>query len=60
MIIISIIANNLYNELNIQVTQSEINDYCRSFESKIASFLEPIKRLSDEEASKLGLKESKA
>nr|SVE70354.1 EOG090X04A7 [Daphnia similis]SVE71609.1 EOG090X04A7 [Daphnia similis] len=43
-----------------KVTQSEINDYCRSFESKIASFLEPIKRLSDEEASKLGLKESKA
>nr|SVE75055.1 EOG090X04A7 [Daphnia dolichocephala] len=43
-----------------KVTQSEINDYCRSFENKIASFLEPIKRLSDEEASKLGLKESKA
>ncbi|XP_046452658.1 serrate RNA effector molecule homolog isoform X1 [Daphnia pulex] len=43
-----------------KVTQNEINDYCRSFENKIASFLEPIKRLSDEEASKLGLKESKA
>nr|CAG4649244.1 EOG090X04A7 [Scapholeberis mucronata]SVE93549.1 EOG090X04A7 [Scapholeberis mucronata] len=43
-----------------KVTQAEINDYCRSFEQKIASFLEPIKRLSEEEASKLGLKESKA
>lgn len=43
-----------------KVAQHEINEYCRSFESKIASFLEPIKRLSDEEASKLGLKESKA
>lgn len=44
----------------LQVTQNEINDYCRGFESKIASFLEPIKRLSDEEASKLGLKETEA
>ena len=42
------------------MTQNEINDYCRSFENKIASFLEPIKRLNEEEASKLGLKESKA
>nr|CAG4646176.1 EOG090X04A7 [Macrothrix elegans] len=43
-----------------KVTQNEIQEYCRSFEGKIASFLEPIKRLSDEEAAKLGLKESKA
>lgn len=43
-----------------KVTQSEINDHCRGFEAKIASFLEPIKRLSDEEANKLGLKEAKA
>nr|CAG4641608.1 EOG090X04A7 [Eurycercus lamellatus] len=43
-----------------KVTQNEINDYCRAFENKIASFLEPVKRLSDEEASKLGLKEAKA
>lgn len=42
------------------MTQTEINDYCRAFESKIASFLDPIKRLTDEEASKLGLKEAKA
>jgi len=43
-----------------KVTTNEINDYCRGFEVKIASFLEPIKRLTDEEANKLGLKESKA
>nr|CAG4643132.1 EOG090X04A7 [Ilyocryptus agilis] len=43
-----------------KVTQNEINDYCRAFENKIASFLEPIKRLNDEEAAKLGLKEAKA
>merc|ERR1712136_641420 len=43
-----------------KVTQNEINDHCRGFEAKIASFLEPIKRLSDEGANKLGLKEAKA
>nr|CAG4640777.1 EOG090X04A7 [Eulimnadia texana] len=43
-----------------KVTQQEIQDYCETFESKIASFLEPIRQLSEEEASQLGLKEVKS
>lgn len=44
----------------VQVSQAEVNDYCRSFEAKIASFLEPVKKLNDDEASQLGLKECEA
>lgn len=44
----------------LQVTAAEINEYCRSFENKIASFLEPVKRLGDDESVKLGLKETEA
>nr|CAG4638378.1 EOG090X04A7 [Cyclestheria hislopi] len=43
-----------------KITSHEISEYCNTFENKIASFLEPIKRLSDEEASKLGLKDAKS
>ncbi|KAK3926902.1 Serrate RNA effector molecule-like protein [Frankliniella fusca] len=43
-----------------KVTQQEITDYCRMFEQKIASFLQPASKISDEEYSKLGAKEADA
>ncbi|CAB3374785.1 Hypothetical predicted protein [Cloeon dipterum] len=39
-----------------KVTQQEIGDYCQTFESKIASFLQPVVKLTDEELTKLGSK----
>lgn len=41
-----------------QVTQQEITDYCRMFEQKIASFLQPASKIADDEYSKLGAKEA--
>ncbi|XP_023713945.1 serrate RNA effector molecule homolog isoform X4 [Cryptotermes secundus] len=41
----------------LQVTQQEISDYCRTFEQKIASFLQPATKITDEEYSKLGHKD---
>nr|CAG4651738.1 EOG090X04A7 [Triops cancriformis] len=43
-----------------RVSQQEISDYCALFESKIASFMQPIPRLTEEEANKLGLKDTKS
>ncbi|PSN55053.1 Serrate RNA effector molecule [Blattella germanica] len=40
-----------------KVTQQEISDYCRTFEQKIASFLQPATKITDEEYSKLGHKD---
>lgn len=37
-----------------KVTTQEVQDYCRAFENKIGSFLQPLTKLSDEEAKKLG------
>ncbi|XP_046384393.1 serrate RNA effector molecule homolog isoform X2 [Ischnura elegans] len=39
-----------------KVTQQEISDYCRTFEQKIASFLQPTIKLTEDEFSKLGAK----
>ncbi|KAK8373275.1 hypothetical protein O3P69_020337 [Scylla paramamosain] len=41
-----------------KVTSQEVQDYCRAFENKIGSFLQPLTRLTDDEAKKLGLKEA--
>ncbi|XP_066963072.1 serrate RNA effector molecule homolog isoform X2 [Macrobrachium rosenbergii] len=41
-----------------KVTPQEVNDYIRAFENKIGSFLQPLTKLSDDEAKKLGLKEA--
>lgn len=41
-----------------KVTQQEINDYVSHFEGKIAPFLQPQVKLSEEEAVKLGKKDS--
>ncbi|XP_045110234.1 serrate RNA effector molecule homolog isoform X2 [Portunus trituberculatus] len=41
-----------------KVTPQEVQDYCRAFENKIGSFLQPLTRLTDDEAKKLGLKEA--
>ncbi|XP_037791165.1 serrate RNA effector molecule homolog [Penaeus monodon] len=41
-----------------KVTPQEVQDYCRAFENKIGSFLQPLTKLSDDEAKKLGLKEA--
>jgi hypothetical protein len=43
-----------------QISQDEISDYCRTFEGKIASFLQPVAKISDEEYSKLGHKDPDA
>ncbi|XP_046995994.1 serrate RNA effector molecule homolog isoform X2 [Schistocerca americana] len=40
-----------------KVTPQELSDYCRTFEQKIASFLQPITLISDEEYNKLGHKD---
>ncbi|KAK7865942.1 hypothetical protein R5R35_005009 [Gryllus longicercus] len=40
-----------------KVTPQELSDYCRTFEQKIASFLQPITKISDEEFVKLGSKD---
>lgn len=40
-----------------KVTPQELSDYCRTFEQKIASFLQPTTRISDDEFSKLGSKD---
>ncbi|KAJ9586176.1 hypothetical protein L9F63_020181 [Diploptera punctata] len=40
-----------------KVTQQDISDYCRTFEQKIASFLQPATKITDEEYSKLGHKD---
>ncbi|GAB6018658.1 Serrate RNA effector molecule [Chamberlinius hualienensis] len=45
---------------SIKVTQAEINDYITSFEQKMAVFLSPNAKLSDDEAVKLGKKDPKA
>lgn len=37
-----------------KVTPQEVQDYCRAFENKIGSFLQPLTKLSDDEAKKLG------
>jgi hypothetical protein len=41
----------------LQVTQQEISDYCRTLEQKIASFLQPATKITDEEYGKLGHKD---
>jgi len=41
-----------------KVTIQEVSDYCRAFENKIGSFLQPLTKLGDEEAKKLGHKEA--
>lgn len=41
-----------------QVTPQEVGDYCKMFEQKIASFLQPTSKISDEEYSKLGTKDA--
>ncbi|KAK7086724.1 hypothetical protein SK128_028093 [Halocaridina rubra] len=41
-----------------KVTPQEVTDYIRAFENKIGSFLQPLTKLSDDEAKKLGLKEA--
>ncbi|XP_042210136.1 serrate RNA effector molecule homolog isoform X2 [Homarus americanus] len=41
-----------------KVTPQEVQDYCRAFENKIGSFLQPLTKLSDDESKKLGLKEA--
>jgi hypothetical protein len=41
----------------LQVTQQEISDYCHTFEQKIASFLQPATKITDEEFGKLGHKD---
>ena len=38
-----------------KVTPQEVNDYIRAFENKIGSFLQPLSKLGDDEAKKLGL-----
>nr|CAG4643871.1 EOG090X04A7 [Lepidurus arcticus] len=43
-----------------KVSLQEISEYCSVFESKIASFMQPIPRLTEEEAAKLGLKDTKS
>jgi hypothetical protein len=39
------------------VSQQEISDYCHTFELKIASFLQPVTKITDEEFGKLGHKD---
>ncbi|XP_045596683.1 serrate RNA effector molecule homolog isoform X3 [Procambarus clarkii] len=41
-----------------KVTPQEVQDYCRAFENKIGSFLQPLTKLSEDESKKLGLKEA--
>ena len=38
------------------VSATDIDDYCANFEKKMGSFLQPRADLTDEEASKLGMK----
>jgi hypothetical protein len=38
------------------ITVNEIDDYCTNFEKKMGSFLHPRPDLTEEEASKLGMK----
>nr|CAD7451805.1 unnamed protein product [Timema tahoe] len=40
-----------------KVSQQEISDYCRMFEQKVASFLQPNTIVTDEDYSKLGYKD---
>nr|CAD7392494.1 unnamed protein product [Timema cristinae] len=42
---------------NRLVSQQEISDYCRMFEQKVASFLQPNTIVTDEDYSKLGYKD---
>uniref|UniRef100_A0A1E1XKC0 Serrate RNA effector molecule homolog n=1 Tax=Amblyomma sculptum TaxID=1581419 RepID=A0A1E1XKC0_AMBSC len=43
-----------------KVTQQEVADYISHFESKIAPFLQPSTKLSEEEANRLGKKDAEA
>ncbi|XP_077487613.1 arsenic resistance protein 2 isoform X1 [Amblyomma americanum] len=43
-----------------KVTQQEVADYISHFESKIAPFLQPSTKLSEEEANRLGRKDAEA
>ncbi|XP_067011210.1 serrate RNA effector molecule homolog isoform X3 [Anabrus simplex] len=45
------------SKFSSQVTPQELSDYCRTFEQKIASFLQPATKISNEEFSKLGHKD---
>ena len=38
-----------------KVTMQEVMDYCRAFENKIGSFLQPLTKLSDDDAKNLGV-----
>ncbi|KAG7175611.1 Serrate RNA effector molecule-like, partial [Homarus americanus] len=40
-----------------KVTPQEVQDYCRAFENKIGSFLQPLTKLSDDESKKLVAKD---
>ena len=37
-----------------KITTVELSEYCRAFENKIGSFLQPLTKLIDEDAKKLG------
>ncbi|CAD1479636.1 unnamed protein product, partial [Heterotrigona itama] len=43
-----------------KVTITELSEYCRNFESKMAAFLQPVATLSQEEYDKLGAKNAEA
>ncbi|XP_017793039.1 PREDICTED: serrate RNA effector molecule homolog [Habropoda laboriosa] len=43
-----------------KVSSTELSEYCRNFESKMAAFLQPVATLSQEEFDKLGAKNAEA
>lgn len=43
-----------------KVTSTELQEYCRNFETKMAAFLQPVATLSTEEFDKLGAKNADA
>uniref|UniRef100_T1JCQ9 Serrate RNA effector molecule homolog n=1 Tax=Strigamia maritima TaxID=126957 RepID=T1JCQ9_STRMM len=45
---------------NSKVTQQELNEYITTFEQKINPFLQPLTKLNDDEALKLGKKDPEA
>jgi len=45
---------------SIKVTQTDINEYMNTFENKMAPFLQPLTKLTDDEALKLGKKDPTA
>lgn len=43
-----------------KVTSTELQEYCRNFETKMAAFLQPVATLSTDEFDKLGAKNADA